>query len=131
MKSSVLLLLLSGCLLHADGTNITVRVGGRLRTASELEQIVKAHALKAKMQFTFDGAQQLCSVDTNAQAAVSFLFVQTNNTYLYAQIAKNGGVSANELTVMDSKDIRRAVAKESSEEITHVFMDSVGRITAE
>jgi hypothetical protein len=131
MKLPGLLLLLSGCLLHADGTNITVRIGGRLRTESDLAQTVKAHAAKTGMQFRFEGAQHRCTVDTNAQAVVSILFVQTNSTYLYAQVRRDGRVSATELTLKDHEAIRRVVAKETSEQIIGIFMDSVGRVTAE
>src|SRR4051812_43537201 len=105
MKLPGLLLLFSCCLLNAEGTNITVRIGGRLRTESDLVQIVKAHAVKTRMQFSFEGSQHLCTVDTNAQAAVSIYFVQTNSSYLYAQVGKGGSVSANELTLSDVEDI--------------------------
>ena len=82
------------------------------------------------MQFSFEGAQQLCTTHTNAQAVVTIWFVQTNNTYLYAEVDKHGQVSADELTVRDSQDIRRVVATKTSEEILGIFMDSVGRVTA-
>jgi hypothetical protein len=108
-----------------------VRIGGRLSTESDLAQIVKAHAARMGMQFSFQGAQHLCTVDTNAQAIVSFLFVQTNSTYLYAQFGRDGRISANELTFEDSNAIRRVVAKETSEQIISISMDSVGRVTAE
>ncbi len=130
MKLSVLLLLFSGYLLDAENTNIMVRIGGRLRTESDLAQMVKAQAVKTGMQFSFDGAQHLCVVDTNAQAIISMLFVQTNSTYLYGQVGRDGRVSVNEVTVNDVEAIKRVVAKETSEQILSVSMDSLGRVTA-
>src|SRR5205807_9911086 len=61
----------------------------------------------------------------------SILFVQTNRTCLYAQVGRDGRASATELTLRDMEDLRRVVARQTSEEMTGIFMDSFGRVTAE
>jgi hypothetical protein len=123
--------LFSGCLVFGDSSNILVRVGGRLRSAFEIEQLVVGHARQAKMQFDFNGASQpYFTVLSNGPSVISMGSAQTNGSYFCATVDSKGVIRAQELTPQDAEAIRALLAIKTTNAVTQVWLGPDGRVGA-
>jgi hypothetical protein len=130
MKSAFLLLLVSTSIVWADLTNVTVRVAGRLQSATEIEQLVVAQARQAQMLFDFAGVRPHFTVLSNSTDVISMWCTHTNGSYFYATVDSRGGVQAQELTARDTEAIRAVLTRETTNTITQVWLGPDGRVGA-
>ena len=130
MKTIILALLFSTGVVCANSTNFMVPIGGRLRSASEIEQLVLAHASRTHMQFDFAGVVPHFILASNGPAVISMWCAQTNGTYFHAAVNRKGTVYAQELTSRDAQDIRAVLARETTNRITQVWLGPEGRVGA-